>query len=71
MKRVHGHFPLFHRPKKLQFRHLMTFRQSVQDKWIPIGYEDETGFHYGRQEHKSGDGGPGSGNSPAGRIASR
>jgi hypothetical protein len=35
--------------------------------FIPIGYEDETGFHYGRKEGRSEDGGAVKEDSPAGR----
>jgi hypothetical protein len=42
--------PLVHCPKLLPFRYLQSLREAILDRFLPIGYEDETGFHYGREE---------------------
>ena len=34
--------------KRALFAHLQTARNALVIRHAPIGYEDETGFHYGR-----------------------
>lgn len=35
--------------------HLQTVRAAILNKLVPIGYEDETGFHYGVEDRRSAD----------------
>lgn len=46
-------------PKRPLFRHLQIGADSVLHWFCPIGYEDETGFHFGEPGHRSEDGGRG------------
>jgi len=43
------------------FPSLQTLGKAALDRFCPIGYEDKTGFHYGRPPDQGGMFGPGSG----------
>jgi hypothetical protein len=44
-------------PKRLLLSYLPMARDSVLHWLCPVGYEDETGFHYGKPGHDSAHGG--------------
>ena len=44
-------------PKRLLLSYLPMARDSVLNWLCPVGYEDETGFHYGKPGHGSADAG--------------
>ena len=46
-------------------RSLHKVRDAALDWFLPMGYEDETGFHYGEQDERTKAGGTGT--SPGGR----
>lgn len=37
-------------PKRTLFAHLRKAQDSILDRHVPFGYEDETGFHYGKPD---------------------
>ncbi len=36
--------------------HLQTLRAAILNRLVPMGYQDEAGFHYGVERKRSGDG---------------
>jgi hypothetical protein len=43
--------------KRPLFASVQTVRDAMLNRHVPIGYEDETGFHYGVEADRSEDGG--------------
>jgi len=44
-------------PKRPLFPYLQRVRDSMLNRHVPMGYQDETGFHYGKPGDSSQDAG--------------